>query len=1093
MNKFFQQETYRQIIKFDDRLGHIFIPNLNVRINNNDYAYYIKTNSYGFRSNIEFNNKKKKKRILFFGDSNTAGDGIPNEKRYTDLLGEFFNAEVFNYAVSGYGTDQQYLTWKQYAKKIQADLIVIGSLVENIERNKVAFRETKSFFSKNKTLTAKPYFELKNDTLFLANYPVKKFDGNIKKIDKKKVQWSIPLEQKNLYKIINLLRSSSLYNFINNFFEKELLIIRSFLIKLFYQPYVDYKKFNSKGCQLLKKILDQFLSDIRKENDTPIILMPIPTFHYYFDNAKPIYQNFYKQFSDYKNKIYVSDPLEYLKNLDFNKRKDLSLLNDKAHFSLNGHRELANFLKKEIIDLKIFNLSKKLLKKKYLNRVNKNKPTYILGISAFYHDSAATLLKDDNIVAAAQEERFTRIKNDKSFPTHAINYCLEQAKINSEDLKTVIFYDNTYSTFERTLWSFLKTDSFSKDSWNKYIPRWITYKLFIPSIIRKKLNYKGKVLHNQHHRSHLASAFYPSPFNKSAILTIDGVGEWATASIGVGNRNKIKMLKEMNYPNSVGLLYSAFTEFLGFKVNSGEYKVMGLAPYGKPIYYNLIFQKLVHLNEDGSIKINQDYFSYLEGIKMTNQKFANLFGGSPRVPDSIITKREMNIASSIQKVTEKIVFTMAAHAKKITKSENLCMSGGVALNCVINGHLMKSNLFKNIWIQPASGDAGSSLGCAYDAYYSYFNKKRFLKKKGEIPFQKASLFGPSWSRIEIKSFLDSSDIKYKFFKDKSVRNKFIANYLNQGKVIGLFLGRSEFGPRALGARSIIGDPRDKKMQSKMNLKIKFRESFRPFAPAILKEKTHNYFELKKESPYMMMVTSVKKNKRNLEIKIKENKDLIRILKEQRSDIPAVTHVDYSARVQTVDKGLNNEFYQIIKEFEKKTGCPLVINTSFNVRGEPIVNSPLDSYNCFLKTDMDILVIEDFIIKKLKKNNKAKRKENENKITKNNLFKSFSDNKDIKRIFFETKKININDTNLLDGWVYSSPFNKKNIFEIPSAIDRENYNSYNFTKNIIKFWKNKKFGKDMFWIVFNLIKISKKNKLKNEEFDNKVSDNIYEMF
>ena len=952
----FINKTHRQVITFSKELGHSYTPNLNARLIDENGGYFIKTNSSGFRSNIEFKKKKEKKRILFFGDSNTAADGVCNKDRYSDLIGEYFNAEVFNYAISGTGTDQQYLIWEKYAKEVEADLVVIGVLVENIERNKVEFRETISSFTKEKTLTSKPFYVIEDDKLVLKNSPVKKFDGNFNKIEKNRVQWAIPQDQKNLYNLLNFFRGTKIYKNLITKDTDKISSLRSFLIKKFYQPYKDYGNPKSKGYLLLKKILENFTNSIK---NIPVVLMPIPTYHYYFDEAEPIYKDLFNSFNQKNKNLFVIDPLNHLKNLDYNKKKNLSLKGDKAHFSKYGHKVIADYLGTQINTLNIFKNSFDPSKNNILDSKSIKNSTYILGISAFYHDSAASLIKDGKIVAAAQEERFTRKKNDQSFPKFAINYCLEEANINSNDLNAIVFYDNSYLTLERVFSSFFKTAPNGLENWKKYMPRWLAYKLFIPNLIRKNLNYNGKILHNEHHRSHLASAFFPSPFKKSAILTIDGVGEWTTACIGVGNENNIKMLKEMSFPNSVGLLYSAFTQFIGFKVNSGEYKMMGLAPYGQPVYEDLILKHLVKLNEDGSININQDYFSYLDGKIMTNKKFENLFGGPPRQPETKITKREMDIASSIQVVTEKIILNMATYTKKITGEENLCLSGGVALNCVANGKLLKTNLFKEIWIQPASGDAGSSLGCAYDVYFSYFKKNRILEKENSS-LQEGSLLGPSWTKNEIQSFLESTDASYEFYKNEREKNEVLAKKIKDGNVVGLFLGRTEFGPRALGSRSIIGDPRNKNMQTKLNLKIKNRESFRPFAPAVLIEKADKFFELKKESPYMMLVAPVNREKR-FPIKKIKTEDMLQIVKEVRSEIPAVTHIDYSARIQTVNKKLNLKFYEIISEFEKQTGCPMLINTSFNVKEEPIVNSPTDAFRCFMNTEMDILVIENFII------------------------------------------------------------------------------------------------------------------------------------
>jgi len=1081
-------KTHRQIITYNKDIGHSYVPNLNARLLDDNGGYFLKTNSLGFRSDIEFKKTKTTRRILFFGDSNTAADGVCNQERYSDLIGKYFDAEVFNYAVSGTGTDQQYLIWKKYAKEIEADLIVIGVLVENIERNKVAFRETISNFTKEKTLTPKPFFKIENDKLVLKNSPVKRFDGNFKRLRKSEVQWSIPQSQRVLYKTINLLRQHEVYKKLNDKYEDRLSNLRSFLIQKFYQPYRDYRNYKSTGYSLLKKILEEFTNSI---GDIPVILMPIPTYHYYFDGAKPIYRTLFGSFNNPSKNIFVIDPLNQLKKLSYKEKKNLCLPYDKSHFSKRGHEVIAKYVKDEIDTLKIFKNSST-SHKKVLNNKSIKKHTYILGISAFYHDSAASLIKDGKIIAAAQEERFTRKKNDQSFPKFAINYCLEEAGINSDKLDAIVYYDNAYLTLERVFWSYLKTFPKSLASWQKYIPRWLAYKIFIPNLIRKNLNYNGKILHNEHHRSHLASAFFPSPFYKSAILTIDGVGEWATASIGVGENNNIKMLKEMSYPNSVGLLYSAFTQFLGFKVNSGEYKMMGLAPYGKPIYVDLILKYLVELKEDGSILINQDYFSYLDGSVMTNEKFAKLFGGPARKPETKITKREMDLASSIQKVTEKIIFNMASYTKKLTGSENLCLSGGVALNCVANGHLMKSNLFKDIWIQPASGDAGSSLGCAYDAYFSYFNNERVLGENNSS-LQSGSLLGPSWTNIEIQSFLHSADAKYNYYANDNEKNKIIAKKVKDGKVVGLFLGRSEFGPRALGSRSIIGDPRNKDMQARLNLKIKFRESFRPFAPAILQEKTKSYFELEKQSPYMMLVAPVNNEKR-LPLQNNKTEDMLKIVRQARSEIPAVTHVDYSARVQTVDKKLNYKFHEIIEEFDNQTGCPLVINTSFNVRGEPIVNSPVDAYRCFMNTNMDILVLENFILEKNEQNNLVLKNWN---IPKKNLRKKINKkdflSNELSAIYSKIKKIDSNFNFEEKGWKNHSDSGLRKIFEIPKALDDQNYDPTNMTEEIIKYWNNKNFARETSNIIIDLLKLSKKYKTNQLKFDEEVSDTMYEMF
>jgi carbamoyltransferase len=583
---------------------------------------------------------------------------------------------------------------------------------------------------------------------------------------------------------------------------------------------------------------------------------------------------------------------------------------------------------------------------------------YVLGISAFYHDSAACLLRDGEIIAAAQEERFTRKKHDSSLPVNAINFCLNEGGLSVGDLDCVAFYEKPFIKFDRLVETYLTFSPKGIRSFLKAIPSWMREKIWISEIIEKKLNYKGKILFTEHHEAHAASAFYPSPFNQAAIITLDGVGEWATTSFGIGRENRIKLLSEMKFPNSLGLLYSAFTYFTGFKVNSGEYKLMGLAPYGQPKYVDIIYKELIDLKDDGSFKLNLNYFDFPVGLRMTSRSFDRLFDGPPRKSESKITQREMDLARSIQDVTEEIILRMSKFIKEETKQEHLCLAGGVALNCVANSKLLNSKLFKDIWIQPAAGDAGGALGAAYVAYYHYFNKPAVIKRGKDL--QKGSYLGPSYKDSQISEFLEKNNIPHQVIEKDDILN-LVSDLLIKGKVIGWFQGKMEFGPRALGNRSIIGDARDPGMQRKINLKIKFRESFRPFAPSVLKEKVNEWFEINRESSYMLLVADVKKDKR---IKAEDdNLSGFDKLNIPRSKIPAVTHVDYSARIQTVSKDDNPLFYNLISSFDNKTNCPVIVNTSFNVRGEPIVESPLDAYICFMRTEMDALVLGNFILYK----------------------------------------------------------------------------------------------------------------------------------
>lgn len=586
----------------------------------------------------------------------------------------------------------------------------------------------------------------------------------------------------------------------------------------------------------------------------------------------------------------------------------------------------------------------------------------ILGISAFYHDSAACLVEDGKILAAAQEERFTRKKHDPDFPKHAADYCLRSQGYQVKDIDYVVFYDKPVLKFERLLNTYLTTVPKGFSSYAKALPLWLKHKLWIPETIRKELDYDGEILFTEHHQSHAASAFYPSPFQEAAILTIDGVGEWTTNSLGVGKGNEFSLVKDVKFPHSLGLLYSAFTYYTGFKVNSGEYKVMGLAPYGEPKYAQIIYDNLIDLKDDGSFHLNLKYFNYLSGLTMTNDEFGELFGGPRRKPETPLAQREMDLAASIQVVVEEAMLRQARFLHKETGSENLCMAGGVALNCVGNGRVLREGPFKNVWIQPAAGDAGGALGAALCVWYGYKGNPRLTDGSQTKDFQSASLLGPEFSDDETLGYLAELGAVSTRYDDSSLYSK-VADILTEEKVIGWFQGRMEFGPRALGGRSIIGDPRSTEMQTKMNLKIKYRESFRPFAPIVMREHVSEYFDLDSDSPYMLLVAPVKESRR-----IKMNKDQeelfgIAKLKIPRSDIPAVTHVDYSARVQTVTAEQNEPLYRLLEAFNNKTDCPVLVNTSFNVRGEPIVCTPADAYACFMRTEMDCLVINNFVLLK----------------------------------------------------------------------------------------------------------------------------------
>ena len=598
---------------------------------------------------------------------------------------------------------------------------------------------------------------------------------------------------------------------------------------------------------------------------------------------------------------------------------------------------------------------------------NKCPMAKILGISAYYHDSAAALMVDGQLVAAAQEERFTRKKHDHDFPQHALQYCLEEAKIRAEDLDYVVFYDKPLLKFERLLETYLAFAPRGVESFLMAMPLWLKTKLHLPREIRKALGgrYRKRIIFTGHHESHMASAFFPSPFEEAAILTMDGVGEWDTASIGLGRGNRIQMLKTQSFPHSLGLLYSAFTYFTGFKVNSGEYKLMGLAPYGEPKYVDVILEKVIDLKPDGSMAMDMRYFNYCQGLTMTNGAFSELFGGPPRTPEMQITQREMDLAASIQKITEEAVVRMARTAKELTGARNLCLAGGVALNCVANGILLREKIFDDIWIPPPAGDAGGALGAAMFVNYQLLEQER--KPQGSDSILHGSLLGPKFSNDEIRTFLDSRKAPYHFCETEAELLSKTVDAMIDEKVVGWFQDRMEFGPRALGARSIIGDSRSEQMQSQMNLRIKFRESFRPFAPSVLAEDVGEYFELDRESPYMLLVAPVREDKRcsltEEQRQLMRDPDLRKRVNVKRSVIPAVTHVDMSARIQSVDEKRNGRYYRLIREFKRRTGYGVIINTSFNIRGEPIVCTPEDAYRCFLASDMDLLVLENFVLYK----------------------------------------------------------------------------------------------------------------------------------
>jgi len=591
----------------------------------------------------------------------------------------------------------------------------------------------------------------------------------------------------------------------------------------------------------------------------------------------------------------------------------------------------------------------------------------VLGLSAFYHDSAAALIEDGNIVAAAQEERFTRKKHDSAFPSNAVDFCLDRAGIKMADVDYVAFYDKPFLKFERLLETYLAFAPRGFQSFRMAMPLWLKEKLFQKTLLRDEMktwqpdfDWQKRLLFGEHHQSHAASAFFPSPFEEAAVLTMDGVGEWATTSLAHGKGNSLEMLKELHFPHSLGLLYSAFTYYTGFKVNSGEYKVMGLAPYGEPRFKDLIFERMIDLKEDGTFRLDQTYFDYCTGLRMTNDKFAEVFGAKVRKADEELTQHHMDLAASVQAVTEEIVLRLARSVRKETGARNLCLAGGVALNCVANGKLLREKIFDNIWVQPAAGDAGGAVGAAYAAYHGFMGQPR--KLNGHMDGMAGSYLGPDYTDDEIAERLTAAQAKFTRL-DRAQMIEQTAQALAEEKAIGWMQGRMEFGPRALGGRSILGDPRSPSMQKTLNLKVKYRESFRPFAPAVLREDVEKYFDIHNDSPYMLMVAPVVENRRRPMTAAEEALFGIDKLNVPRSDIPAVTHVDYSARIQTVHEETNPTFYELLKSFKEKTGCSVLVNTSFNVRGEPIVCTPEDAFRCFMGSEIEVLVVGNCLLRK----------------------------------------------------------------------------------------------------------------------------------
>ncbi len=958
------------LIRYDPDAGHRFVPNLRARVPGGDGGYLMVTNSAGFRSDFEFERERNGRfRILMFGDSYTAGDNVVNADRYSDRLGAELGAEVQNYGVSGTGTDQHLLIHRKFARGVEADLVMVCVQIDSFHRIQVSHRPSVDRLTGRRLLVPKPYFELAGGHLELRHSPVPRERiaedeaAAVRTAARQEDGWFRQVhEWYSQVPVLKELRHSPLLEGLGSRLITEVKRLRAV------HPYPDILSADTPGWRLMEAILRQFVEEVKP---LPVVIVPIPTKDFYVVGMEPVYQELFNGLDDPSRGVHVCDVSTRLAGLPYETRQRLSF-EAGGHFTPLAHGivagDMAAFLRSRGLAPAQPSAAPAASPAPAAPRPSPALParragsTWVLGISCFYHNSAAALIRDGEIVAAAEEERFTRVKNDRRFPHNAINYCLEEGGVAPGELAAVAFYDNSALTFERICHSVMAVDRAPAEAmWRKIMPSWLRLKLHLPRLIREYLGYDGPVLEGVHHRSHAASCFYPSPFDSAAILTIDGVGEWATASIGRGEGSRVRLLKEMRFPNSLGLLYSAFTYFTGFKVNSGEYKMMGLAPYGEPVYQQRILDEIVDLKADGSVRLNLDYFAFLRESSMTSPKFDELFGGPRRRPESRITRREIDIARSIQAVTEEAMLRMARTAHALTGERKLCLAGGVALNCVANGRLLREGPFEDIWIQPAAGDSGCSLGVALDVWHNYFERDR-TPPAGKAA-QGGSYLGPAFHNGEIEGYLETYGYPYRRMTGEE-RNAFLSSKLAEGKVVGHFAGRLEFGPRSLGSRSILGDARNPEMQASLNLRIKYRESFRPFAPAVLAEHAGDYFELDRDSPYMLLVAPVRASRRlPLDATPAEGDDLLPVVRRLRSDVPAITHVDYSARVQTVRREHHPEFYDLVDRFRRDTGCAVVVNTSFNVRGEPIVCTPQDAYRCFMRTEMDVLALGDCILVK----------------------------------------------------------------------------------------------------------------------------------
>ncbi|MFP5318561.1 MAG: carbamoyltransferase N-terminal domain-containing protein [Acidimicrobiia bacterium] len=1106
------QSKHRMLIQHHPAVGHVFVPNLRARVPNG--GYFVVTNSAGFRSNVEFQDEKgDRPRILMFGDSFTAGDACGNDDRYSEQLEELLGAEVYNFGIPGSGTDQHLLTYREFARDIDADLVVLTVHLDTVRRISVSHRVSVDRATGQRILVPKPYFTLEAGDLVLHNVPVPLERPGVGDIDPRVGSSPSGPGPRVLEWIRNDTRLGRAREATRGSLRARAAAYR--LGKI--QPYTEYGSADNPTWKLLRRLVEEFATEVAPR---PLVVVPLPSYEHYLYGASPDYRTRFAELDDPRRGIHVLDLSSRLVGLPWADRLRLSP-RPGGHFGRYGNKLVAEGMadglrRRELLPSVATAPGSPVEPRPHRSEVphvHRRRPegTYVLGLSCFYHNSAAALIKDGDIVSAAEEERFTRVKNDRGFPGHAANYCLEEGGISVDDLAAVVYYDNTALTFERLLHSQLAVGGAGADSWVDVMGLWVRQKLHLPQIIRSQLGFSGRVLQDLHHRSHAASAFYPSPFERAVTLTMDGVGEWATASIGVGHGRELELVKEMHFPHSLGLLYSAFTQFAGFKVNSGEYKLMGLAPYGEPKYVGLILDHLIDLKDDGSIELNLEYFDFLRHRSMTNERFEELFGGPARAPESRITRREMDLARSVQDVIEEAMLRMGRYAHSLTGERNVCLAGGVALNCVANGRLLREGPFDDVWVQPAAGDAGCALGGALDVYHSHLEGERTVAPGGR-PLQRGSYWGPEYHRDEIRAFVETHGLPAEELSEPD-RNRRLAEAVAEGKVVGHFAGRMEYGPRALGARSILGDARNEDMQAELNLRIKYRESFRPFAPSVLAEKASEYFELDRESPYMLIVAPVRKERRKEVPRLEmPDGDMLPVVRQVRSEIPAVTHVDYSARVQTVVRSDNPLYYDLISDVEKLTGCAVIVNTSFNVRGEPIVCTPYDAYRCFMRTEMDVLSLGDFVLTKA---DQPPWRERPGDLAAEDAEDAQADVaaaveprgmvKALRRIFDEDFLPAANRLSALGAvpmgpnpaaattrWTDVAPLPLDRVFRFPSALDDPNPDPHWFADEMASYWQPGPVRDEMREVLVRLVEVGRRY-ATTEVLGQRVPHSVYVMF